>query len=96
VIWCEERATAAALEHLLRESIARAPANGLVEVIGRRKGGGRSLTVRVAGAGTGESTAPGTLRIILARLLLHTQGATLTCEAGDADGWSALIVFPPK
>jgi hypothetical protein len=35
--------------------------------------------------------------VILARLLLEVQGATLTCKSGkDGAIWSALIQFPGK
>jgi signal transduction histidine kinase len=36
------------------------------------------------------------LRIILARLLLEVQGATLTCAMDEDQGWSALIEFPGR
>jgi len=36
------------------------------------------------------------LRIILARLLLEVQGATLTCAIGEDGCWSALIEFPGR
>jgi signal transduction histidine kinase len=36
------------------------------------------------------------LRIILARLLLEVQGATLTCTMDEDEGWSALIEFPGR
>ena len=36
------------------------------------------------------------LRIILARLLLEVQGATLTCTMDEDQGWSALIEFPGR
>jgi signal transduction histidine kinase len=36
------------------------------------------------------------LRIILARLLLEVQGATLTCTMDEDQGWRALIEFPGR
>ena len=54
---CERRATSQALRHLLREAIARAPADGAVEVKGRRRGGARWHT-----AATGRSGSAGAWR----------------------------------
>ena len=92
---CERRATGQALQHLLREAIARAPAGGAIEVKGRRRGGARSIEIRVIdgseqppssvldGAGQGSAgpyplAGGGSLRVMLARLLLEMQGATLS------------------
>ncbi len=36
------------------------------------------------------------LRVILARLLLEVQGASLTCAADSDGSWSALVVFPAR
>ncbi len=62
-IACERRATGQALQHLLREAIARAPAGGTVEVRGRRRGGARSIEIRVTRrqfrAATGRTAMPG-------------------------------------
>ena len=44
----------------------------------------------------GSDPLPGRLRIILARLLLEVQGATLTCAIGEEGCWSALIEFPAR
>jgi signal transduction histidine kinase len=45
----------------------------------------------------GSDPLPGRLRVILARLLLEVQGATLTCTVDeDAGCWSALIEFPGR
>ena len=65
-----------------------------VEVKGRRRGGARSLEIRVAGQRAGVETAgPGSLRVILARLLLETQGATLTSAVDETGCWSATVEF---
>jgi signal transduction histidine kinase len=95
-ITCERGATAAALEHLLREAITRAPAGGTIEVSGQRQAGRRSLSVRVAGASELDGRGPDSLCLILARLLLATQGATLKCATDESGAWRALIEFPPK
>jgi len=115
-IECERRATGQALEHLLREAIARAPHGGLVQVKGRRNGGARSIEIRVradarAADLAGEAPpqlqdgphrqsdahiAGRSLRVILARLLLEMQGATLSLWDDDTDAglWSACVAFP--
>jgi signal transduction histidine kinase len=102
---CEKRATIQALQHLLREAIARAPAGGTVEVRGRRRGGARSIEVRVTGSvpsdATGSNTGPyppagGNLRVMLARLLLEMQGAALSLWDDDAGTWWAHLAFPPR
>ena len=93
-IVCERRATVQALEHLLREAAGHAPAGTTVEVKGRRRGSARSLEVRVAGQRAGmEMAGPGSLRVILARLLLETQGATLTSAIDETGCWSATVEF---
>jgi signal transduction histidine kinase len=112
-IACERRATGQALQHLLREAISRAPAGAALEVKGRRRGGARSIEIRVSsggpeqpsaspptGAGSGNAgpypAAGGSLRVILARLLLEMQGATLSLWEDDAGTWSACVAFPPR
>jgi two-component system cell cycle sensor histidine kinase PleC len=96
-IVCERRATVQALEHLLREAAGHAPAGSSIEVKGRRRGAVRSLDIRVAGQRPGmETVGPGSLRIILARLLLETQGATLTAGIDEAGGWSAVVEFSAR
>ena len=104
-IACEKRATIQALQHLLREAIARAPAGGTVEVRGRRRGGARSIEVRVTASvqsGTaGNNAGPyplagGSLRVMLARLLLEMQGAALSLWDDDAGTWWAHLAFPPR
>lgn len=109
---CERRATGQALRHLLREAIARAPAGGAVEVKGRRRGGARSIEIRIVNGseqpvgpvvdGTTQDNAGhyplagGSLRVMLARLLLEMQGATLSLWDDDAGFWSAYVAFPPR
>jgi signal transduction histidine kinase len=93
-IVCERRATLQALEHLLREAAGHAPAGTTIEVRGRRRGAMRSLDIRVAGQRPGVETAgPGSLRVILARLLLETQGARLATGTDATGGWSAVVEF---
>jgi len=93
-ITCERRATLQALEHLLREAAGHAPAASTIEVKGRRRGAVRSLELRVAGHGTAtEASGPGNLRVILARLLLDTQGASLTASIDETGCWSAVVEF---
>jgi hypothetical protein len=85
------------------------PAGEAVQVTGRRRAGRQILEIR-AGAeahpasqqpprsdGIHESDVAGrNLSVILARLLLETQGATLACTAGDDPAWAATIEFPPR
>jgi signal transduction histidine kinase len=100
---CERRATAQALEHLLREAMRWTPAGGTVEVRASRRGSSRSLEIRVATsmprqdepAAAQEPAPAASLRVILARLLLETQGATLTCGE-EAGVWSARVHFPAR
>jgi len=93
-IVCERRATLQALEHLLREAAGHAPVGTTVEVKGRRRGAVRSLDIRVEGRSTAVETAgPGGLRVILARLLLETQGASLTTGVDETGCWSAVVEF---
>lgn len=107
-IVCERRATSQAIENLLREALARTPAGSSVSVAGKRRAGQRSLTIRAGGATASADAlddvkavnpsaypAPeaGGLRLILARLLLETQGAVLTCTEGQDGGWTAVIDF---
>jgi signal transduction histidine kinase len=104
---CEPRPTLQALEHLLREALTRACAGDTVEVTGRRQGSRRSLEIRVArGADPSPPSVPGDnrgiregsdprggLRVVLARVLLETQGASLICTGGVGRAWSAQIAF---
>jgi len=93
-IVCERRATLQALEHLLREAAGRAPAGTTIEVKGRRRGAVRSLDIRVTGPSAAvETVGPGSLRVILARLLLETQGASLAAGIDDTGCWSAAVEF---
>jgi signal transduction histidine kinase len=104
---CEPRPTVQALEHLLREALRRAAQGGTVMVTGRRQAGRRSVEIRVEKGGGplespaerkldagGEGSDPrSSLRIILARLLLEMQGASVACTASP-EAWVARIAFP--
>jgi signal transduction histidine kinase len=91
---CERRPTVQALEHLLREASGYAGENGTVAVTGRRRAGQRSVEIRATGAdGACAAAANAPLRVILARLLLEMQGATLSLTADEA-AWTARIQFP--
>jgi signal transduction histidine kinase len=93
---CERRPTVQALAHLLREASGRADKTGTIAVTGRRQAGRRSIEIRAATAADRPSAAAHTgLRIILARLLLEMQGATLTVTANDA-AWMARVEFPGR
>jgi len=110
-IVCERRATGQALQHLLRVAAAKVPAGGGLEVKGRRRGNARSLEIRVVGADEPDLTEPSrmqpdghpyaqpgnNLRVMLARMLLEMQGATLSLwDEEDAGLWSACIAFAPE
>jgi signal transduction histidine kinase len=95
-IVCERGALGAALRHLLREAISQAPAAGSVTVTGQRRGGWRRLTIQVMPARPDGRNSANSLQVILARLLLQTQGATLRCETGAQGEWTAAIEFPPR
>ncbi len=92
---CERRPTQQALEHLFREALGRADAGDAVSVTGRRQAGRRSLEISVAMSESERSDPRSSLGIILARLLLEMQGATLVCTA-DAGAWTARIEFPGR
>ena len=110
-ITCELRPTVQALQHLFGEALALVPGAGAVTVTGQRHAGRRSLEIRVErgsdplplaaqrnGAGTRKGSDPlamNRLRVILARLLLEMQGATLVCTTGGAT-WVALVEFPGR
>jgi signal transduction histidine kinase len=108
-IVCERRPVAQALEHLLREACSRVAAGEAVQVAGRRRSGRQILEVR-AGAEPPPAQQPAprsdrgyesdvigcNLSVILARLLLETQGATLACTQGDDPAWAATIEFPAR
>jgi hypothetical protein len=94
---CERRATVQALEHLLHEAVGHAPAGSTIEVKGRRRGAARSIEIRAGGhRQAGETVGPGSLRVILARLLLQTQGAALSTSVDLAGSWSATIEFASR
>ena len=98
---CEQRPTLQALEHLFREALGRSPTDGTVTVTGRRQAGRRSVEMRVERGSVERGPDPlaagssSSLRIILARLLLEMQGATLICT-DSADVWVARIEFPGR
>lgn len=104
-IGCEPRATAQALEHLLREASSRVGGEGRVEVVGSRHAAARSVCIRVGdtssfpapGCGTPAGSPyppaqPGGLNTLLARLLIEAQGARLDVTATD-EAWLATITF---
>ena len=84
-IVCERRATGQALHYLLREACLRAPQGATIEV--------RTTPSRIEiHAPAAHSTAPASPAIMLARILLETQGATLSC-GWTQDVWSGRIDF---
>jgi hypothetical protein len=100
-ILCEGRPTAQALEHVLRTALANTPQGGTVQVTGQRQGGRRSLLIETSPVraqanrdGTKGREAGNSLSVILAKLLLEAQGATLACTVGGDGCWSAVIAFP--
>jgi signal transduction histidine kinase len=112
VIVSERRPVTQALEHLLREASSRVPTGGAVQVVvGRRRAGKCTLEISAGGepdparttvrpprpdGARGADLAGGSLDLILARLLLETQSATLTCTTAEDGTWAALIEFPAK
>jgi signal transduction histidine kinase len=92
VISCERRATAQALEHLIRHALTLAGPDA-VEVTAWPKGS-PCLQVRVWAAAGRKGSDCGDLHIIFARLLLEAQGATLVCSRGETS-WSASVGFGP-
>jgi signal transduction histidine kinase len=110
VIVSERRPVAQALEHLLREASSRVPAGEAVHVAGRRRAGRQILEIRVGEpdeaqpalrqsrpeAGPASDLAGRNLGVILAKLLLETQGAKLTCSLSEDGAWAAAIEFPAK
>jgi signal transduction histidine kinase len=111
VIVTERRPVAQALEHLLQEASSRVPAGEAVQVVGRRRAGRQTLEIRPAresqtapralrasrpGPEHGADVAGRSLSVILAKLLLETQGASLTCTLSDDGTWAAAIEFPAK
>jgi hypothetical protein len=111
VIVTERRPVAQALEHLLREASSRVPAGEAVQVVGRRRAGRQTLEILPtnepqaapralraprASPEHGADVAGRSLSVILAKLLLETQGATLTCTLSEDGTWAAAIEFPAK
>lgn len=104
-IECDRRAAGQALEHLLREAIARTPPDGAVEARGRWGGDAASLEISVVGSfkptqgpfvpsRKAEFTPGGGVRVVLARSLLEMQGANLSLCTDPAGAWSARVAFP--
>src|SRR5262245_29695096 len=92
VISCERRATAQALEHLIRHALTLA-APDAVEITAWSKGSPR-LQLRVWAAAGRQGSDCGDLHLMVARLLLEAQGATLICSASETS-WSASVGFGP-
>jgi signal transduction histidine kinase len=106
-IACDRRLTAQALEQLLREAIASAPAEAAVEAGVRCRCDARIIEIgvgpsvrsedRAAGGSCGLGSPPVAgegLRLLLARALLEMQGATLGVSTDRAGLWSASVAFP--
>ena len=89
---CERRATVQAVQHLLRHAAQALPGIDSVEILARAGPGG-GLDLCVPGLGGTEEAGGATLHLMLARLLLKAQGASLDCSTG-AGGWSAQVRFP--
>src|SRR5262245_997819 len=90
-ITCERRAARQALEHLLRYAMTLGTVDAF-EVSQAPHLAGK-LEICALGAPSHDKALSGApLNLILARLLLEMQGATLTCSGGD-DGWSASLGF---
>jgi hypothetical protein len=77
----------------LREASGYAGEKGAIAVTGRRQAGRRSVEIKAARGTDRPAVANAGLRVILARLLLEMQGATLTLTSNDA-AWTARIEFP--
>jgi signal transduction histidine kinase len=96
---CERKPTQQALEHLFREALGNGAEGGVVSVTGRRQGGRRSLEMMVergpGSAGCDNTNPRANLRVILARLLLEMQGASLVCTT-SMEAWTARIEFPGR
>jgi hypothetical protein len=93
---CEQRPTVQAFEHLFVEALGRCPTDGAVTVTGTRHGGRRSLEILAElGPDPIATDLRASLRIILARLLLEMQGATVICTT-SSETWMARIEFPGR
>jgi hypothetical protein len=90
---CERRPTVEALEHLLWVASGYAGETGAVAVTGGRQSDRCSVEIRATTGSDDRPAAPAGLRVILARLLLEMQGATLALAAND-EAWTARIEFP--
>jgi K+-sensing histidine kinase KdpD len=89
---CERRPTVQALEHLLWVASGYAGETGTVAVTGGRQSDRCSIEIRATTGSNGRPAANAGLRVILARLLLEMQGATLALAAND-EAWTASIEF---
>jgi signal transduction histidine kinase len=90
-ITCERPAARQALLHLFRHAMALTSVEGFEVSAAPHLAG--QLELRALGGRSNEKVASGgPLHLILARLLLETQGATLSCAEGDF-GWSAALGF---
>jgi signal transduction histidine kinase len=87
-ITCERHAMHQALEHLVRHAISLAPAETIKLTVAMQAGG--NLTLRLAAVCAPDTAGDGELHLIMARLLLETQGARLACARANAL-WSASI-----
>jgi signal transduction histidine kinase len=93
-ITCERQAARQALEHLFRHAMTL----GTVEAfeIAQAPHLPGNLEIRAPGAASNEKAASGApLHLMLARLLLETQGATLTCSSSNG-GWLARLGFAER
>jgi signal transduction histidine kinase len=91
---CERRAARQAFEHLFRHAMALGAVEAF-EVSGSPQLA-HPLKLRAPGGGGNDKAASGTpLDLILARLLLETQGARLSCSQGH-DGWAAALAFADR
>jgi len=91
-ITCERRATAQALQHLLRHAQALPGIDSFEITVQPDRAGGLQLRAPGGDSGADKASGGAPLHIILARLLLDTQGATLECASGEG-GWSARVQF---
>jgi signal transduction histidine kinase len=89
-ISCERRAMRQALEHLIRHATSLAPAESIKLTAAAEARGGLMLRLEAACAPNAAGGAE--LHLIMARLLLETQGARLACGRANAL-WSASIVW---
>src|SRR5262245_20860010 len=93
-ITCERRAARQAFEHLFRHAMTLGTIEAFEVSAAPHLAG--NLQLRAPAAPSNEKAASGaSLNLILARLLLETQGATLTCQGNDG-GWLAGLGFAER